>query len=88
MAVYCTLYRVHCSVNNIHYLINLNFSLNILIKNSDKSPIQTRDRFGQESDIFRTQIRTRVKFGQVSVSDKSPVTDIDTGASYRNKYRY
>ena len=51
-----------------------NNCLNILMKNSDKSPIWTRDRFGQESDIFRTQIWTRVKFGQETASDKSPVT--------------
>ena len=54
--VYCTLYSVHCNAHNICYLINLNFSLNILIKNSDRSPIFSEPKFGQASASDRSPV--------------------------------
>ena len=59
--VQCTLYSVHCNAHNIFYLINLNFSLNILIKNSDKRPLRTEVRYFQNPNSDKRPLRIGVR---------------------------
>ena len=51
-----------------------------------KSVQVNRKILATQSDIFRTQIPTRIKFGQASASDKSPVTGKKYMKRVENKY--
>ena len=79
--MYWIVYSVHCNAQNIYYLINLNFSLNILIKNSDKRPLRTKVRYFQNPNSDKNQIRTSVRFGHFL-----PVTGKKCMKRVENKY--
>ena len=59
--VQCILYSVHCNSHIIYYLINLNFSLNILIKNSDQRPLRTEVRYCQNLNSDKRPLRIGVR---------------------------
>ena len=63
-SVYCTVYIVTVT---IYYLINLNFSLNILIKNSDKRPLRTKVRYFQNPSSDKRPLRIRVRLPVKSI---------------------
>ena len=80
-SVYCTLYSVHCNAHNIYYLINLNFSLNILIKNSDKRPLRTEVRYFQNPNSDKRPLLIGVRLPVNSIYEKSGKQVFDRGSN-------